>query len=172
MKFALLVQCCAVTSVLSGRTSKWNHCGCVFQNWSSWSKCSLECAGGRQRREREVQMHQIATCTNFTDCATNDMGFQFRDCNTICYNGGSYRDFGNALISYCHCPERWRGSCCDEGKIYTTVFLFLSFFLLVLSISFVREMCSAVHTACTIIYVSVQLEKTFNINVLHFVCSF
>lgn len=111
-----MVQCCAVTLVLSGRTSKWDQCGCVFQNWQSWSKCSLDCAGGRQRRERQVKMHEIPACTEYTDCATGDTAFQHRDCNTICYNGGAYKDLGNALFSYCQCPKRWRGSCCDEGK--------------------------------------------------------
>lgn len=123
MKLALLVQCCAVTLVLSGRTSKWDQCGCVFQDWQSWSKCSLDCAGGRQRRERQVKMHEIPACTEYTDCATGDTAFQHRDCNTICYNGGTYKDLGHALFSYCQCPKRWRGSCCDEGKNKFTFFL-------------------------------------------------
>ncbi|CAG2209564.1 unnamed protein product [Mytilus edulis] len=56
---------------------------------------------------RRVLFHNMSGCSKFTDCATNDMGFQYQDCNRICHNGGTY-------LSYCKCPKRWHGSCCDE----------------------------------------------------------
>ncbi|CAC5354901.1 FBLN7 [Mytilus coruscus] len=113
LKAFLLILCCTcvVPSVLAGRTSKWDHCGCRFADWQSWSKCSSECGGGRQTRERKVWMHTIAGCTEYSDCASSDTSYEFQNCNKICYNGGTYSYYS------CNCPHRWRGSCCDEEII-------------------------------------------------------
>ncbi|XP_021345012.1 protein jagged-1-like, partial [Mizuhopecten yessoensis] len=105
----LLIASLTTELVIAGRTFKWSLCHCSFNPWQSWSQCTATCGGGRQRRERSVQMYTNAVCRTFEDCASNDNGFDFRDCNKICNNGGTM-----VGSSYCRCPDGWRGTCCGE----------------------------------------------------------
>ncbi|XP_069125355.1 protein eyes shut-like [Argopecten irradians] len=94
--------------VIAGRSSKWDHCGCRWGSWQSWSDCTRSCGGGTHRRERQVWNHNWPECEGFTACATGDMAFDHRACNNFCYNGGTVRS------GYCRCPDGWRGTCCGE----------------------------------------------------------
>ncbi|XP_060063504.1 neurogenic locus notch homolog protein 1-like [Ylistrum balloti] len=85
----LILSCLTIELVLGGRSSTWSLCHCSFNSWQSWSQCTAKCGGGSQRRERMVYLHTTLQCQTFEDCASNDMGFDYRDCNTICYNGGT-----------------------------------------------------------------------------------
>lgn len=108
MKLTLLILVLVNLHILFAvRTAKWDQCNCRWLDWESWSTCSKKCNGGRQKRSRNVRISTGPECTEFEDCASNDSGWQHRDCNEICYNGGTYQH-------YCRCPTRWKGSCCDE----------------------------------------------------------
>ncbi|KAK3086698.1 hypothetical protein FSP39_022139 [Pinctada imbricata] len=90
----------------AGIKSTWHECGCSWEPWRSWSSCTRSCGGGRRQRDREVRVYD--KCGHFTDCATNDMGFDFSSCNNVCYNGGTYS------IYSCSCRDGWYGSCCQN----------------------------------------------------------
>ena len=126
MKLTLLLLVLVNLHILfADRTTTWDRCNCRWEDWESWSTCSKKCNGGRQQRSREVWISNKSVCTEFTDCATHGSGWQYRDCNEICYNGGTYYNYRN-----CRCPPRWKGSCCDEGTVQ--IFIFWSVILFIL----------------------------------------
>ncbi|XP_056008437.1 sushi, von Willebrand factor type A, EGF and pentraxin domain-containing protein 1-like [Ostrea edulis] len=91
----------------SGRAPTWDSCGCRWLPWGSWSQCSALCGGGHRYRSRKVWLHDTPECSEFTKCASKDMGQDWDySCNRICYHG-SYRNGG------CRCSVGWRGSCCN-----------------------------------------------------------
>ena len=89
----------------------WDYCDCRFLSWATWSDCTERCYGRRQR-SRQVEHTIKSGCEEFTDCASNDMGWDYQTCNKVCYNGGSYS--GWRLVP-CHCTPGWHGRCCDSG---------------------------------------------------------
>ena len=114
--FTLVLLCFSGISE-ADRTSKWDYCECRFLQWNGWSACTKTCAGGYQERMRQVHIGTKGGCTNFTDCATNDMGWDTRSCNTICYGGGTYVSYTHSIYGYCSCPQGKIGDCCEQSKI-------------------------------------------------------
>lgn len=110
LKHTLLLVCLALTqdAVLCGIASTWDYCGCRWNDWMAWSDCSRSCGGGRRYRTREVWIRTDKCTLDFNNCATDDMGSEYSDCNTFCYNGGTFS-------SYCACVTGWYGSCCSSG---------------------------------------------------------
>jgi hypothetical protein len=116
VKVFLIINCFVPGIVFAAKASTWDYCGCNFEPWQSWSKCSKECGSGRQVREREVRHLIKKGCDEYEDCATSDTAYQRRNCNEFCYNEGSLTTiFGS--YKYCECKARWKESCCDEGKL-------------------------------------------------------
>lgn len=103
-----------VEVVWCGYALTWDHCHCRWADWMAWSDCSRTCGGGERYRTREVWMRTDICTLDFNNCATDDMGYEYEKCNTICYNGGTYTTSG-----YCSCVTGWYGSCCSNG-----IFLF------------------------------------------------
>ncbi|KAL4218697.1 hypothetical protein ACF0H5_021285 [Mactra antiquata] len=81
----------------------WSACECEWDSWKSWGECDSDCFGNR-RRSRSVYSY----CDKFTDCASNDEGFEWQGCNEVCHNGGSASWFS------CYCKAGFHGSCCTE----------------------------------------------------------
>ncbi|XP_022330019.2 CUB and sushi domain-containing protein 3-like [Crassostrea virginica] len=108
-KFLLLILSLIATQdlVLCGIASTWDYCGCNWVTWMAWSDCSKSCGGGRRYRSREVSIRTDKCALDFNVCATDDMGWEFSDCNTICFNGGTFS-------SVCVCLIGWYGSCCSN----------------------------------------------------------
>lgn len=115
-KFLLLILSLIATQdvVLCGIASTWDYCGCNWVTWMAWSDCSKSCGGGRRYRSREVSIRTDKCALDFNVCATDDMGWEFSDCNTICFNGGTFS-------SVCVCLIGWYGSCCSNGKFINMV---------------------------------------------------
>lgn len=92
----------------AGHASTWESCGCYWGSWDAWSDCSVSCGGGNRYRSRWVWWRDIPGCSKFTDCATDDMGFEYDySCNANCYHG-TYSG------GYCNCQTGWYGSCCNN----------------------------------------------------------
>ncbi|XP_056020424.1 sushi, von Willebrand factor type A, EGF and pentraxin domain-containing protein 1-like isoform X2 [Ostrea edulis] len=98
-----------VEVVWCGYALTWDHCHCRWADWMAWSDCSRTCGGGERYRTREVWMRTDICTLDFNNCATDDMGYEYEKCNTICYNGGTYTTSG-----YCSCVTGWYGSCCSN----------------------------------------------------------
>lgn len=109
IRHILLLVCLALTQdvVLCGIASTWDYCECRWNDWMAWSDCSRSCGGGRRYRTREVWIRTDKCTLDFNNCATDDMGSEYSDCNTFCYNGGTFS-------SYCACVTGWYGSCCSS----------------------------------------------------------
>lgn len=134
MKLTLLLLALINLHILfAARTAKWNQCNCRWDDWASWSTCSKKCNGGTQKRSRSVWSYVTPGCNKFEDCATPGSGWQHRDCNEICFNGGTYQ-------YYCRCPPRWKGSCCDEGTVQ--IFIFWSVILFILLLEYLTSLKS------------------------------
>ncbi|XP_050405587.1 sushi, von Willebrand factor type A, EGF and pentraxin domain-containing protein 1 isoform X2 [Patella vulgata] len=106
----LLVLIVALVDVVAERASTWDFCNCRWAEWSKWSDCTEQCYG-RHRRDRKVWISNKKGCTEFAHCATGqNEGSEYADCNTFCYNGGTY------LSSYtgCICVAGKYGRCCDK----------------------------------------------------------
>lgn len=88
---------------------------CEWAPWNGWSDCNRECAGGTKRRDRKFCckaefLDNIELCMK--DCGMDRSGFYDRkDCNAFCFNGGE-----NTFPGYCHCSDRYRGTCCRNGE--------------------------------------------------------
>ncbi|XP_062584885.1 protein jagged-1-like isoform X2 [Saccostrea cucullata] len=107
-EFVLLLGLIISTEVVfCGIASTWDYCHCRWDDWAAWSDCSRTCGGGRRYRTRKVWIRTDICTREFTNCASNDMGSEFGDCNEICYNGGTFRSYGS-----CSCVTGWHGSCC------------------------------------------------------------
>lgn len=87
--------------------STWDYCNCRFDEWEPWQDCTSTCFG-RQLRTRSVWLTNYVGCEVFTDCASNDEGSQYQDCNKVCHNGG------NLAGSSCSCTAAYYGQCCTS----------------------------------------------------------
>ncbi|XP_061172865.1 CUB and sushi domain-containing protein 3-like [Saccostrea echinata] len=108
----LLLTVTISTDVFCGYAPTWDACGCRWADWMAWSDCSRTCGGGRRYRTREVWIRTDKCSLDFNNCATDDMGSDYGDCNNICYNGGTFTTSG-----YCSCVTGWYGSCCSNEII-------------------------------------------------------
>ncbi|XP_067682435.1 sushi, nidogen and EGF-like domain-containing protein 1 [Haliotis asinina] len=88
------------------RTDKWDSCGCHWDTWQAWSKCSSRCYG-RQVRERKVWHHNTPECEGFEACDGGRGGYVRRDCNNHC-DAGYYNGYR------CSCPMGRYGECCGS----------------------------------------------------------
>ena len=125
-KFLLLVLSLTATQdvVLCGIASTWDYCGCNWLDWMAWSDCSRSCGGGRRYRSRKVWINTNKCALDFNVCATDDLGWEYNDCNNICFNGGTFS-------GVCVCLIGWYGSCCSNGKfINMLTYILLSAFKL------------------------------------------
>ncbi|KAK6194951.1 hypothetical protein SNE40_000478 [Patella caerulea] len=105
----LLVLVIVAVGVKADLAPTWDSCQCRWDDWVAWSSCTKECYG-RRYRDRKVWVSNTEGCTEFSDCATSDEGSELQDCNTFCYNGGTY------ISSYtgCKCVAGKYGRCCDK----------------------------------------------------------
>lgn len=104
-----------IVSIEGPITSKWRECNCRWDDWAAWSACTKTCGGGTQERDRSVWNYDTPNCEGFEACATSDMGFERRSCNTNCYNGGTYKTW-TKYYGYCECQEGKIGDCCQDSK--------------------------------------------------------
>lgn len=87
--------------VNGGIASTWSSCRCSWGTWKDWSNCTRSCYGKR------IRTRVVWTiCSEFTDCASNDMGYQIEGCNEVCQNGGYYNG------TTCICALGFYGNCC------------------------------------------------------------
>lgn len=118
------ITCLAIANLLGtahgGISSKWDDCGCEWDPWQSWSSCTETCGGGYQRRERKVWHYDRPDCEGFEACATSDMAYDYRGCNSFCMNDGTFVD--TDYYGYCTCKTGNRGSCCEESKLMLCLF--------------------------------------------------
>lgn len=100
----------APTQTQGTLASTWTYCNCRWDEWKAWSDCTSTCFG-RQVRERSVWLTQNPGCMVFTDCASNDEGFEYRGCNEVCQNEGLASG-----ISWrpCTCNAGYYNTCCEE----------------------------------------------------------
>ncbi|WAR06503.1 SNED1-like protein [Mya arenaria] len=108
--FAVCLFNSNVRITFAGIASTWSVCECRWESWQSWSKCTKTCGGGYQRRERRVWSLDKPGCDKFSNCATNNLGQEARQCNTQCNNGGTF----DKQYSYCKCQKGTKGSCCEQ----------------------------------------------------------
>ena len=138
----LLPMICFVTIIEGPISSKWKECGCSWVSWESWSACTKTCGGGIQQRMRQVRNDDTPNCTNFTACATNDMGWETQACHTTCYGGGVYTKYAPPVSSYyghCVCPLGRKGSCCENSK-------YIHYFIFHLTQKFLNEYYTLMHS--------------------------
>lgn len=111
VQFASLLFCFVniFNFVVGPLAPTWKSCNCRWEDWSAWSTCTRTCGGGNQHRTRRVWHYDKPECDGFEKCASNDMGWDFQHCNTICYNGGIY-----VSRYYCNCVNGTYGNCCGQ----------------------------------------------------------
>ena len=93
---------------------------CEWTAWKSWSDCDARCAGGVKKRSRGFccksdLAHSSELCMKDCNLDYNVMSSRYHDrqgCNQHCYNGGT---FIQSYSGYCRCPNRYRGTCCEDG---------------------------------------------------------
>ena len=72
-----------------------------------------------RQRSRQVRLTQNPGCDEFTDCATNDEGWDVIGCNEQCNNGGT--PTGLSWFP-CSCQAGYYQRCCDMSKfLYITL---------------------------------------------------
>ncbi|XP_053381244.1 sushi, von Willebrand factor type A, EGF and pentraxin domain-containing protein 1-like isoform X2 [Mercenaria mercenaria] len=109
--WAFLLLIAHQTSVAKGDLAPtWDYCNCRWEVWEAWSDCNSDCFG-RRVRTRSVWLTEYAGCDEFTDCATNDEGSDWQDCNNVCHNGGVASGFS---FPPCTCQAGYTSSCCTE----------------------------------------------------------
>lgn len=96
-------------------TAKLEACDtCSLSDWFQWSSCTEACGGGIQSRQRSLCCPvnvPYDTCLSglCRDLVTYNDTSMTDECNTKCYNGGTYD-------SICICPSGWTGKCCEIRK--------------------------------------------------------
>ncbi|XP_076073441.1 P-selectin-like [Mytilus galloprovincialis] len=103
----LLLFLSLLGSTECGISSQWDQCGCRWEEWEAWGECDSECNGERKRSRRVWLYTNMPGCVfEFNTCATNDMGWDYSNCNAFCHNGGT----SNSIS--CSCVTGFYGACC------------------------------------------------------------
>lgn len=98
------------------RTSKWDQCGCFWEDWEAWGTCDSEC-NGRHSRSREVWLyaHRPGCTLSYYTCETDSASaWDYSRCNSFCYNGGTSDSYS------CRCVTGFYGECCGHRKNLST----------------------------------------------------
>lgn len=115
----VLMEFCFYEISDSGLAPTWNSCGCYWGSWEAWSACTRTCGGGRRYRDRLVWHKDVPECDGFECCTSNDRGYEYIACNTVCQNGGSF-SYTTGMIQYsnygkCICTSGQYGTCCEQS---------------------------------------------------------
>ena len=103
---------------------------CALQPWGPWLSCSTHCGVGTQVRSQPVccdpSITDLKVCLKKCNIDFNTYitkHYEKRNCG-ICFNG-TYNDITNK----CDCLNGYGGSCCNQGKMQVTTYIYALCFL-------------------------------------------